>query len=79
MSLTRTNSRDLTLVSLEEIAVSARTGFACMFSTSDEYEAALINERRAEGRYRKRHSWTTIAFLGCALAIAGMVLLATAV
>jgi hypothetical protein len=76
MSLTRTNSRDLTLVSLEEIAVSARTGFACIFSSSDEYEAALINERRAEGRYRKRNSWPMIAFWGCALAIAGVMLLA---
>jgi hypothetical protein len=70
------NDRDLTL-SLEEIAVSARTGFACVFSTSDEYEAALINERRAEGRYRKRNSWPMIAFWGCAFAIAGMALLAT--
>ena len=76
MSLTRMNDRDLRL-SLEEIAVSARTGFACMFSTSDEYEAALINERRAEGRYRKRRSWPMITFWGCALAIAGAVLLAT--
>ena len=48
-----------------------------MFSTSDEYEAALINERRAEGRYRKRRSWPMITFWGCALAIAGAVLLAT--
>jgi len=53
MASTRSNSRELTLISLEEIAVAARNGFACMFSTSDEYEAALISERRAEGRYRK--------------------------
>ncbi len=31
---------------LEAAAVSARAGFACMFSTSDEYERALIAERR---------------------------------
>jgi len=77
MALTRSNSRDLALVSLEEIAVSARNGFGCMFSTSDEYEAALISERRAEGRYRKPNAWPLIAFWGCAIGIACVVLLAT--
>jgi hypothetical protein len=75
MSLTRSHHHDLTLVSLEEIAVSARTGFACMFSSSDEYEAALIDARRAEGRYRKPNPWPMIAFWGCAMAIAGVALL----
>lgn len=65
------------LVSLEEIAVSARSGFACIFSTSDEYEAALINERRAEGRYRKQSSLPTLVFWGCAIGIACVVLLAS--
>jgi choline-glycine betaine transporter len=73
---TRTNSRDLTLISLEEIAVSARAGFACVFSSSDEYEAALISERRAEGRYRKPNPWPTIAW-GCAVAAIAVALLAT--
>ena len=77
MASTRSNRRELTLNSLEEIAVSARNGFACMFSTSDEYEAALISERRAEGRYRKPNPWPMIAFWGCSLAVAGVVLLAT--
>ena len=77
MAPTRSNSQEITLVSLEEIAVSARNGFACMFSTSDEYEAALISERRAEGRYRKPKDWPIITFWGCALGIACVVLLAT--
>ena len=76
MALTRSNHRDLSLVPLEEIAVSARNGFACMFSTSDEYEAALISERRAEGRYRNYHL-PMILFWGCAVGIAGVVLLAS--
>lgn len=76
MSLTRSNHGDLTLVPLEEIAVSARAGFACIFSTSDEYEAALISKRRAEGRYRKHSPWPTIAFWCLTLAIACAVLLA---
>jgi hypothetical protein len=77
MSPTRSHGRELTLGSLEEMAVSARSGFACMFSTSDEYEAALISERRAAGRYDKPGPWPMVAFWGCSLAIACVVLLAT--
>ncbi|MDQ8726098.1 hypothetical protein [Bradyrhizobium sp. LHD-71] len=77
MSPTRSNSQQVPSSSLEEIAASARNGFACMFSTSAEYEAALIDERRAEGRYRKPNDWPVITFWGCVLAIACVVLLAT--
>jgi hypothetical protein len=42
-------------MSLEAAAVSARGGFGCLFSSSDEYETALITERRAQGRYGRRH------------------------
>jgi len=63
-------------MSLEAAAASARGGFACMFSTSEEYEAALITERRAQGRYdRRRTRWPAILFVGCAMMIAGTVLL----
>ena len=64
------------LMSLEAAAVSARSGFACMFSTSDEYETALITERRAQGRYdRPRNPWPAMMFVGCALLVVGAVLL----
>jgi hypothetical protein len=64
------------LMSLEAAAVSARGGFACMFSTSDEYETALISERRAQGRYgRPASPWPMLMLLGCALMIGGTVLL----
>jgi hypothetical protein len=64
------------LMSLEAAAASARGGFACMFSTSDEYETALITERRAQGRYAARRSrWPLVIFIGCTLALAGTVLL----
>jgi hypothetical protein len=64
------------LMSLEAKAVSARGGFACMFSTSDEYETALISERRAQGRYdRRRSPWPAVMFVGGALIVAGTVLL----
>ncbi len=63
-------------MALEAAAVSARGGFACMFSSSDEYENALITERRAQGVYsRQRHEWPALMFLGCSLLVAGTVLL----
>lgn len=76
MGATHNNGSDLALASLEALAASARNGFACMFSTSDEYEAALISERRAEGRYAQPNRWPWIAFWVCAIGIAGVVLLA---
>ena len=48
-----------------------------MFSTSDEYEAALIRARRADGRDLKPNPWPMGAFWGSALAIAGVVLVAS--
>lgn len=67
---------DAALMSLEADAVSARGGFACLFSSSDEYETALISERRAQGRYdQPRHNLPIMMFVGCALMIAGTVLL----
>ena len=47
-----------------------------MFSTSDEYESALISERRAQGRYdQSRNRWPIVMFVGCSLVVAGSVLL----
>jgi len=76
MQTTRSSDAHAALMSLEAKAVSARGGFACMFSTSDEYEMALISERRAQGRYdRRRSRWPAVMFVGGALMVAGMVLL----
>jgi hypothetical protein len=62
-------------MALEAAATSARGGFACLFSSSDEYETALISERRAQGRYGHRQSrWPAVMFVGCTLAVAGTVL-----
>jgi hypothetical protein len=64
------------LMSLEAAAASARGGFACMFSTSDEYESALITERRAQGRYdQPRSRWPLVIYAGCALMMAATALL----
>jgi hypothetical protein len=45
--------------SLEMSAEQARRSFACAFSSSEEFEAALIQERRDAGHYGPRHWQTT--------------------
>ena len=74
MDTARSTSPNAALIALETAAASARSGFACMFSTADEYETALISERRAQGRYdRPRINWPMIAFIGCCLMVVGFV------
>ena len=64
------------LISLEVAAVLARGGFACVFSNSQEYESALIDQRRAQGRYGQPLSpWPLLMFLGSVFMVAGIVLL----
>jgi hypothetical protein len=76
MNITRSQNAHAALMSLEAAAVAARGGFACMFSTSDEYETALITQRRAQGRYATQRSrWPLVMFVGCTLMLAGTVLL----
>jgi hypothetical protein len=76
MRISRNHAPKALLLALEADAASARSGFACLFSTADEYEAALITARRAQGRYSRRNPWPVVAFVGCALAIVGAALLA---
>jgi hypothetical protein len=74
MDTARSTRSTAALIALETAAASARSGFACMFSSSDEYETALITERRAQGRYgRPRINWPMIAFIGCCLMLVGFV------
>lgn len=76
METTRRQTPQAALMSLEAAAASARGGFACLFSTADEYEHALIMARRAEGRYtQSRSHWPLAFFFGCALIMTGLVLL----
>jgi hypothetical protein len=76
MNMPRSRNAEAALMSLEAAAVSARGGFACMFSTSDEYETALITERRAQGRYgAPRRRWPLLMFVGCTLMVAATLLL----
>ena len=76
MDKPRNRGTSAALLSLEDRAATARGGFGCLFSTSDEYETALIAVRRAQGRYgQQRSPWPMIMFIGCALMMAATVLL----
>jgi hypothetical protein len=76
MNQRRNRGARAALLSLEADAASARGGFACMFSTSDEYESALISERRAQGRYgRPKNVWPPALFCGFTLLMLGMAIL----
>jgi hypothetical protein len=72
MESIRTHNPQAALRSLEAAAASARGGFACMFSDSDEYETALIAERRAQGRYGQPKShWAMVMLIGAILVVFG--------
>jgi hypothetical protein len=74
MESTRIHNAKSALLSLEAAAATARGGFGCLFSSSDEYETALIAERRAQGRYaRPRSPWPMLMFVGLALMVLGAV------
>jgi len=76
MDKPRNRGTSAALLSLEDRAATARGGFGCLFSTSDEYETALIAVRRAQGRYgQQRSPWPIVMFVGCALMMAATVLL----
>ncbi len=71
MILTREHSQSADATSLDRAAALARNGFACMFSTADEYEQALIAARRAEGRYTVPSKLPTLVFIACTAMLAG--------
>jgi len=76
MESIRRQTPQAALMSLEAHAASARSGFACLFSTAEEYETALITERRAQGRYTQGRSyWPVAMFVGCTLIVLGTALL----
>lgn len=74
MTTARSHDSQTDLTVLEAEVASARAGFACMFSTSDEYEHALIAARRAEGRYGSTFDWQPVLLAGCALVLLGVLL-----
>jgi hypothetical protein len=76
MDSIRRRNPQAALMSLEAAEATARGGFACLFSSSEEFETALITQRRAQGRYDQHKTrWPAIMFAGCAMMVVGTVLL----
>ncbi len=71
MSRLPSNAADL--VALEAYAARAGAAMACVYSSSAEYDAALIAERRAAGVYgprrHRRHWLATAAGLAAGLTV----------
>ena len=56
MSHTRTIADlEADIVALRAAAERAGTALACLFSSSDEFEAAVVRVRREQGAYRARN------------------------
>jgi hypothetical protein len=67
--------QQIALNALDRAVAATRAGFGCLFSGSEDYERALIAERRAEGRYApppSRLPW--LMFAGVSLIVAGTAL-----
>lgn len=62
-------------VGLEIQAYGAGHALGCVYSSADEYEAAVIAERRAEGRYGPHKYWKLNASVYAAIVAAMVVLL----
>ena len=60
---------------LELTAQHAGSALACDFTSSAEYEAALIQERRAAGRYSRREPRQLFLAVGVGLAVVIVALL----
>lgn len=53
------------IVALRAAAERAGTALACLFSSSDEFEAAVVRVRREQGAYRARNrAWHPLRMAG---------------
>jgi hypothetical protein len=62
------------LTALRAAAERAGTALACLFSSSDEFEAAVIKARRDAGAFRRKRSPMRFAALTLLLAAAFLML-----
>ena len=60
---------------LELAAQQAGSALACDFTSSAEYEAALIQKRRDAGRYNKGERWRVVLAVGAGLAVLALIML----
>jgi len=72
-------STDSRLIALEAYAVRAGVALACAYSSSAEFDAAIIAQRRAAGVYgprrRRKQILVTGAGIAAALAVIAVVIL----
>lgn len=68
---------DAAVLALEARAERARAALACIYSSSAEFDAALIAERRAAGVYgsKRQRKQMLVTAVGIAAALAVMVFL----
>ena len=65
MSATRSIARlEADLAALRAAAERAGTSLACLFSTSDEFEAAVVQVRREQGVYGPRRRSRSLMLAG---------------
>jgi hypothetical protein len=65
-----------TCFSLETQAASARLALGCAYSSSEEYEAAVITARRAAGAYCSWHPQREVAMAAAVTAAALLLVIA---
>ena len=77
LSLADSGNSDTTVLALEAYAERAGTALACAYSSSAEFDAALIAERRAAGVYgpRRHRRRNLAAAAGIAASLALIVFL----
>jgi hypothetical protein len=57
------------MLALQGFAERAGCALACPFSSSEEFEAAVIRSRREAGAYGRRHHWHYALYAGAASAV----------
>jgi hypothetical protein len=65
------------IVALRATAERAGTALACLFSTSDEFEAAVVKVRREQGAYgpaRNRRNFARVGILTALLVLTFLVI-----
>jgi hypothetical protein len=77
MAPTRFRTAEADIAALKSVADRAGTALACTFSSSAEFEADLIRERRAKGAYRvapRRRGIIGLGIITALLALAFLLL-----
>jgi hypothetical protein len=70
MSATRSIDRlEADLAALRAAAERAGTSLACLFSTADEFEAAVVRVRREQGAYGPRRRGRSLLLFGLLTAL----------